>query len=294
VSSRSVILWLGLPFLAFSVDRGRLVVNSSLVLINATVADRQGHLVSGLQRANFRLFDGNREEKVVSVSQEDGPISVGIVFDASGSMRDYLPLARKALQTFIAASGRNDEYAAVLVRDHPDWALHFTRDSDAVLTQLAAVEADGSTALVDSIYLAVQGMRSAHNPRKALLVISDGMDNHSRYADSELKHLLEESNVTVFAVGVWRAYPEAEAEIGRSLLKELSESTGGRYLEANSPRDLAKKFGELDLRFEYMIAFRVEDISLDGKFHPVTLKVVPSPNAPRLYANWRRGYYAAK
>lgn len=279
---------------AFPADRGRLVVNSRLVLINASVTDRQGHLVSGLQPANFRLFDGKREQKVVNVSMEGGPISVGIVFDASRSMKDYLPLAHKALKTFMATSGEDDEYAAVLVRDHPDWFLHFTRDPDAVLSQLASVEADGGTALVDSIYLAVQGMRSAHNPRKVLLIISDGMDNHSRYQDSELQRLLEESDVTVVAVGIWRAYPEAEAGAGRSLLRDLSESTGGRYLEANSPRDLVKKFDQLDLRFEYVISFQAQDLSLDGKFHPVTLKIVQPPNAPRLYANWRRGYYASR
>ena len=283
-----------LSFVAFAADRGRLVVNSRLALINASITDRQGHLVRGLQRANFRLFEGKREQTVVSVSQEDGPISVGIVFDASGSMKDYLPMARRALETFVATAGKDDEYAAVVVREQPDWTLHFTNNPDAVLAQLAPLEADGGTALLDSIYLAVQRMRSAHNPRKALLVISDGMDNHSRYQESDIQRLLEESDVTVFTVAVWRAFPEYEAELGRNLLRDLAEATGGRYLEATNPRDLAKKFGELDLRFEYMIAFRVEDVSLDGRFHPVTLKVLPTGSAPRLYANWRRGYYASK
>jgi len=182
----------------------------------------------------------------------------------------------------------------VVVRQHPDWTLRFTHDADEVLARLTPLGADGATALIDSIYLAVQRMRSAHNARKALLVISDGMDNHSRYDQTDLQRLLDESDVTIFSVAIWRAFPDEEAAAGRNLLRDLAESTGGRYLEASNPRELGEKFADLDLRFEYMIAFRAEDVSLDGRFHSVTLRVVPPRDVRRLSASWRRGYYAMK
>ena len=272
--------------------KSRIRVDSDLVLINAAVMDRDGHFVPGLKKDNFRLFDGNKEQQILNFSQDDAPVSMGIIFDASGSMKSTLPVAKSALREFLASSNPQDEFAAVVVRDKPDWTLQFTRDPQKVLNQLDSLAAGGYTALHDSIYLAAQKMRSAHNARKALLLITDGIDNHSRYSAADLRQMLQEADVTIYAIGVFRGFPEDDATEGCLLLEQLANDTGGRFLQASRPKDVAQAMRHLDVRNEYVLGFFPEGVPPNGKYHHVNLRVLPVNGTNKLRASWRRGYYA--
>jgi VWFA-related protein len=267
----------------------RLRAESNLVLVNATVRDRNGHFVSSLKAGDFRLFDGDAEQRIASFSKMDAPVSTVIVLDVSGSMRQNLSTLKSALGDLISAAGPEDEFALVLVRDAPEWVADFTRIPEELLGRIGSEQAHGSTALRDSIYLAAQGIRRGHQPRKAMLIVSDGLDNHSRYSDADLKRMLLETDATIYAAGLYRGFPEDQVELGRQLLSDIAEQSGGFYVTVNKPKDLERALRNMDVRDQYLIGFVPEGVTLDGRYHRVRLKVTP---ATPLRVSWRRGYYS--
>lgn len=265
--------------------------DANLVLVHATVVDQSDKFVTNLTEKNFRLFDGKDERKIISIALEDAPVSVGIVFDASGSMKRAQRFAIEALREFLHTADPRDDYCVVQVRDRPELTLDFTPDADQVLKQLAAAPPIGSTALIDAVYLTVQHMKHAPHTRRMLLVITDGDDNSSRYSLRELKGMLEESNVTVYPIGVGvRSASFFDAGLSAvQVLTQMAETTGGRYLEAQYAEDLPDIMRKIDIRYQYVLGFAPQPGDADGRYHRLQLKVV----APgRLKAFWRPGYYA--
>jgi Ca-activated chloride channel homolog len=187
---------------------GRLRADSEMVLVRASVFDPKDQFLPTLRGENFRVFDNGVEQQVASVGLEDAPVSVAILFDASRSMKDVLTYAQDAVGRFLGGCNPDDEYSVVLVRDRPEVTLSRSRDKHAILERINTVPAQGSTALLDGIYLALDHLGHASYSRRLLLVVSDGKDNHSRYTEGQIRELLRETDVVVYTVGV-RIWPDS-------------------------------------------------------------------------------------
>ncbi len=273
-------------------------VNKTLVLINVTVTDPLNRFVTGLEKEHFRLFEDKVEQQISEFSSEDAPISIGLVFDTSGSMGSKLQKSRQAAAEFFKTSNPSDEFFLVQFNDRPELAVKFTNDTDKIQSTLTFTQSKGRTALLDSVYLSMNEMRHARNPRKALLIISDGGDNSSRYTETEIKNAVREGDVQIFAIGIFESAggrgrtPEEAA--GPGLLNELAEQTGGReYAVENIAElpDIAAKIGT-ELRNEYILGFTPKNRERDGKYRRVQVKLNQPRGLPPLKAFFRLGYYA--
>jgi Ca-activated chloride channel family protein len=273
-------------------------VNKELVLINVTVTDPLNRFVTGLEKEHFRLFEDKVEQEITSFSSEDAPISIGLVFDTSGSMGAKLEKSRLAAAEFFKTANPADEFFLVQFNDRPELSVPFTTDTDKIQSTLTFTQSKGRTALLDAVYLAMHEMKRARNPRKAILIISDGGDNSSRYTETEIKSAVREADVQIFAIGIFespatRGRTPEEAE-GPSLLNELAEQTGGReYAVENVAElpDIAAKIGT-ELRNEYILGYTPKNQERDGKYRRVQVKLNPPRGLPPLRAYYRLGYYA--
>jgi VWFA-related protein len=273
-------------------------VNSTLVLINVTVTDPLNRFVTGLEKEHFRLFEDKVEQEISQFSSEDAPISIGLVFDTSGSMGTKLQKSRQAAAEFFKTANPSDEFFLVQFNDRPELAQAFTTDTNTLQNVLTFVQSKGRTALLDAVYLAMHEMKKAKNPRKALLIISDGGDNSSRYTETEIKNEVREADVQIYAIGIFESAgargrtPEEAA--GPGLLNELSEQTGGReYAVENVSElpDIAAKIG-IELRNQYILGYTPKNKERDGKYRKVQVKLNQPRGLPPLKAYFRLGYYA--
>jgi Ca-activated chloride channel family protein len=273
-------------------------VNKTLVLINVTVTDPLNRFVTGLEKEHFRLYEDKVEQEITQFSSEDAPISIGLVFDTSGSMGPKLQKSRQAAAEFFKTANPSDEFFLVQFNDRPDLTVPFTTDTDKIQSTLTFTQSRGRTALLDSVYLAMHEMKKARNPRKALLIISDGGDNSSRYTETEIKSAVREADVQIFAIGIFESAANRgrtpEEAAGPSLLNELAEQTGGReYAVENVAElpDIAAKIG-IELRNEYILGYTPKNRERDGKYRKVQVKLNQPRGLPPLRAYFRLGYYA--
>jgi Ca-activated chloride channel family protein len=257
----------------------------TLVLVPVTVTDKHNRPVRGLRAENFRLFDEGKEQTIASFSREDAPASVGIIFDASSSMRKKMEDSRQAIVQFLANTIPDDEFFMIRFNENPHQMCEFTDDPRDIERLLPEIEPDGWTALLDAVYLGMNRLKHAHNSRKALLVLSDGEDNSSRYTASEIKDLLRESDVRIFAISVLEK---------SGLLKSLAEESGGESYVIRKLGDLPDVGARISeaLHSEYILGFDPTPAHNDGKYRKLKIKLVPPPGSPRMYLSWRRGYYS--
>lgn len=273
-------------------------VKTDLVTLTLTVTDLYGRYVSGLDKKAFSIFDNNEEQEITFFSDSDAPISVGVLFDVSGSMnREKIGKSRKALEKFINTSHPSDEYFLIAFNDRAQLLLDRTRDGDAVLQKLTLVQTKGNTALYDAVYLGAEKVTRGTRQKKALLIISDGQDNSSRYNFGEVRRLMKESDVVVYAVGILdgRDAGSMEGMQGQAFLDELASVTGGKSFYPQTDVELDEIFERiaLELRHQYSIGYTPKDFAPDGKWHKVKTKVKPPRGLPRLTVRGREGYYAA-
>jgi Ca-activated chloride channel family protein len=256
-------------------------VDVKLVPIPVTVSDALGRPVSGLTSGDFRVFEDNVEQKIVSLTTEDAPISLGIVFDTSASMNKKLEGSVAAVEHFLKTNVPADEYLLLRFSDRPELMTSFTNDVSEISTWLHSFRASGWTALYDAIYIGVHRMRNAKNPRKALLVLSDGGDNRSRYTATETKRLVEESDVRIYSVSLM--------ETSR-VLQQLCNHTGGAMVRVHQMRDLPEAMDKVsrELRSYYVLYYHSTNAQKDGKYRKVRLQV----QQPQVRASWRHGYHA--
>jgi len=271
-------------------------IETNLVLIPVSVSDPLNRPVTGLERENFRVFDDRAEQKITAFSMEDQPVAVGLVFDTSGSMGDKLHQSRMAARAFFRTSNPEDEFFLVQFDSSPRLVVPLTSSAGSIENELVFTKSKGSTALLDGLMLALHEMRKSKKTKKALLVISDGGENNSRYTESEVKNILTETDCLVYSIGVFESYlggRTSEEVGGPSLLAKISESTGGRMFPASAAElpDIAMKIG-IDLRNRYVLGYEPENQARDGKYHHVQVVVVPPRGLPKLQAHWRTGYYA--
>src|SRR5438876_3846884 len=273
-------------------------VDTTVVLINVTVTDPLNRFVTGLEKEHFKVFEDKVEQQIAYFASEDAPLSIGLVFDTSGSMGNKLTKSRQAVSQFFKTANPEDEFFLVQFNDRPELVQDFTTNLEDIQNRLTFTQAKGRTALLDAVYMALHKMKKARNPRKALLIISDGGDNSSRYTESEIKNLVREADVQIYAIGIFEPMSSrgrtAEEMNGPGLLSELSEQTGGRHFAVenlNELPDVAAKIG-IELRNQYILGYTPTNRERDGKYRKVQVKLVQQKGLPPLRAFFRQGYYA--
>jgi Ca-activated chloride channel family protein len=266
-------------------------VNADLISLNVAVADNYGRFISGLDKSAFKVFDDNEPQEIEFFSDDDVPVSVAIVFDYSGSMNGgAITNSELALSRFMLTSHERDEYFVIGFNDRPQLLLEKTRDSQKVLDKLAYVQTKGLTALYDAIYLGIGKVQHALHQKKAVLVISDGGENHSRYSLGQLKQLLKEADVIVYSISIG-GY---DAGFGDRILEEVSSITGGKRFMAGGGDEMDDIFQRiaLELRHQYSIGFRPKNFAANGKWHKLKITVKPPKGIPRVSVRSREGYLA--
>ena len=273
-------------------------VDVELALINVTVTDPTGRMVTGLDKEHFLLKEDSKRQVIEQFGAEEAPLSLAVVFDASGSMGYKMSKAREAVAQFFKTVNPEDEFFLVQFNNRPEMVTGFTRSLEEIQSRLTFVRSKGRTALLDAIYLALNQMKQARNNQKALLVISDGGDNSSRYTPREIKRTVRESDVQIYAIGIYEPYatrgrtPEEAA--GPGLLTEIAEATGGRQFavqNVNELPDIAEKIG-IELRNQYVLGYVPENTQKDGKWRRVKVEIKKIRGMPELRAYYRSGYYA--
>jgi Ca-activated chloride channel homolog len=274
---------------------GLLRMNVDMVLVPVTVTDPMNRLVTGLEQEDFSVFENNGPQKIKSFSAEDAPVSIGIIFDLSGSMNSKLVRARDSILQFIKTANPEDEFFVIGFNDRPELIEDFTNSIEDIQSRLTNIKAGHRTALLDAIYYGVQKMKEAKHERKALLVVSDGGDNRSRYTEGEVRAQVRESDVEIYSIGIFDPYaPTPEERTGPILLNELCEETGGRLFrvdDISEMSDIAEKIST-ELRNQYVIGYTPKNISRDGKWRKVKVKLTPPSGLPPLTVHARTGYYA--
>lgn len=278
-------------------ERPLLRVDSSLVLIPAHVTNALGASVTGLNRESFRVFEDGAEQAVRAFFTEDAPLSIGILFDDSGSMQSKMKKAAEAADTFFREANPQDEYFLVRFNDRARLVVPFTSEPAEVYKRIRAMRPFGRTSLLDAVYLALQQMKHARYSRKALVIVSDGGDNWSRHSRGEVIDAVLESDVQIYAMGIFGANLNGSAPLeernGPRLLDELSAQSGGRHFPVRSLDDLPSISERIsrDLHSQYLLGYMSTNKACDGKYRQVKVKL-EVPDRQDLRISYRRGYYA--
>ena len=277
--------------------QGPVITNTDLITVTVTVTDTYGRYVSGLGKGAFTVLDEKKPQEITYFSDDDSPVSVGVIFDVSGSMGgDKIKRARDALSKFIQTSHNMDEYFLIAFNSRAQLLLDKTRDGNQVLDKLTFVQTRNNTALYDACYLGVEKVQRGAHPKRALLLISDGQDNNSRYTFNELRRLLKESDVTLYGIGILSG-SDAGSSMGmegQGILDELASVSGGKAFFPRSNAEMDDIFEQiaLELRHQYSIGYKPVNFTNDGRWHKVKVRVTPPRGLPRLFVRAKEGYYA--
>jgi Ca-activated chloride channel family protein len=264
------------------------------VLVNATVSDSKGRMVTGLRRENFRIWEDKVEQQLEYFSSEDTPMSIGLIFDATGSMADKIATARDAAASFLRVGNPDDEYFLVTFSQRAELAEPFTTDISRLQSHMIFTPAKGLTPLFDAVYLGLQTMRSAKNRRKALLLITDGEDNHSRYSFWDIKEFVKEQDVQIFVIGIVDPGGELSLERGRGIMEDLAQMSDAEAFFPDSVdqlEDICNKIA-LELRNQYVLGYHSTNTAKDGKWRKIRLKINPPKGVSNLSVHGKSGYYA--
>jgi Ca-activated chloride channel homolog len=271
--------------------KAHLKIDTSLVLVPFTVTDRLGRPVLGLETKDFRIFDNKVEQRIVNLAMEDDPVAVGFIFDVSGSIGGAMGRYRMAAREFFKVADEKDEFFLVEFESAPKLAVPLSRDAANIDYQIMMTKSKGMTALFDAVYLATNEIRKSQLVKKALILISDGGENHSRYTLPELQNALRETDALLYAIGP--RPDDVHGDNDGRLLKHLAELTGGRLIELGGVglAELAQKV-IIDLRNRYLISYSPTENARDGKYHAIQLQLIPPEGMGKLTVHWRTGYYA--
>ena len=270
---------------------------ASLVLIPVHVTTAIGASVTDLRKESFRLSEDNVEQKISYFVKDDAPISIGVLLDTSGSMRNKMKRSSEAAATFFQTANLKDEFFLIEFNDRPKLTVPFTNDPDEVYRRVARARPFGRTSLLDAVHLASIQMKRARNTRKAILIVSDGGDNCSRFTAGQVKADVLESDMQTYAIGIFDDDPArklAPEELkGPGLLEELAEESGGRHYRVDNLDQLGAVAARIsnDLRNEYLLGYSSTNPERDGKYRKVKV-TVDSVGESKLRTSYRRGYYA--
>jgi Ca-activated chloride channel family protein len=276
-----------------------ILVHSDLVQIPVTVTDGNGRVVSGLEKEHFTLFEDRVQQVITHFAAEDAPASIGLVFDTSDSMKFRMNKAHEAVDALLRNSNPADEFFLVQFSSHAAIVAGMTSHSEEIAQRVAMMRVGGSTALLDAVALAMDEMRNAHHLRKAIVIISDGDDNSSRCSVSEIKKIVREGDVLIYAIGITddvdylQNWPRDKLT-GPALLNEIATQTGGRLFEVRKLKQLPDITAKISgwLRNQYVLGYSPENPQRNGEYRSVQVKLTKPKGYPRLHAFWRLGYYA--
>ena len=272
-------------------------VDVDQVLLRVTVTDSSSAYISNLTRNDFRIWEDKIEQNVEYFSIENAPLSVGIILDVSDSMRYGLSFARSAAETFLNAGDPKNEYFLIQFSDSPRLMQDFTSDITRLQRSLAMTRAKGNTSLYDAVYLGLETLNRGANPRKALLVITDGGDNNSRYPLSAVKSFAEEHDAMIYTVGIGIAN-HAEWHLPglspQAKLKSLAEMTGGKAYFPDSAKELVDISNRIsaDLKSQYLLGYRPQNLSRDGRWRKIRVAVDRKKEPRTFHVRAKSGYYA--
>jgi len=269
-----------------------------LVLVPVTVTDAMNRPVLNFKKDDFAIYENDERQRVQFFSKEDAPISVGVILDFSKSMSDKFEAERAAVSEFFKNANPADDYFAIAISDRPKLIADSTQSIDDLQAKLAMAIPAGNTALLDAIYLGVAQMQFARYQRRALLIISDGGDNHSYYNEKQTKALAEEADVRMYSIGIFDNMPvpvfkTIEEKLGKRLLTRLTELTGGRTIAADD-RDRIPGIAAAisrELREQYVLAYRSTNIRHDGKWRRIKVRVLAN-GTESLHVHYKKGYLA--
>jgi VWFA-related protein len=274
-------------------NNSQIKVDVDLVLVNVTVTDPRGRLVTGLEPEHFRVIEDGVEQEILHFSRDEVPVSIGLVLDVSGSMSNKIDAVRQAAVQFLRTGNPRDEFMVVQFRTRAELISPFTSSPEELESRMMFETPHGTTALYDGVYLALTEMHNAHNRRRALILVSDGGENHSRYNETDIKRFLEEADVQLYTIGVYGGAATPEEVGGPTLLHELTDLSGGRAftLGREGVPDIVQKIG-VELREEYILAYRSSNHSHDGQWRKLQIKLAPPRGLPPVKAYARSGYFA--
>jgi Ca-activated chloride channel homolog len=269
----------------------------SLVLVPVTVRDAMNRPVVDLKTDNFRVFEENQQQDLRLCWKEDSPISVGVILDFSKSMSNKIEMETAAVREFFNNANSQDDYFVVAVSDRPHVIADSSDSFDELQRRMATTVPDGNTALLDGIYVGLKKMRTARYPRRALLIISDGGDNHSYYNNKKIKRMAEEADVMIYAIGIFDNMPvpvfkTIEEKLGQHLLTEITELTGGFTIAADNREKLPAVAGTISraLREQYILAYRPKNRAHDGKWKKIKVQVMGLERLFPLHVDYKKGY----
>ncbi|HKF23667.1 MAG TPA: VWA domain-containing protein [Candidatus Angelobacter sp.] len=270
-----------------------LISNVDLVLVPVTVADRMNRAVTGLEKQNFELYEDGQRQSIHSFSAEDAPISLGVILDTSNSMRNKIETASRSIVEFFKTANPLDDFFLITFSDRPELLVDFTTSVDNIQDRLFHVMPAGHTSLLDAIYMGVSKIRNSRYQRRALLIVSDGGDNRSRYTPSEIKRLVQEADVELYGIGIFdTVFQTPEERGGKQLLDSVTEATGGRTFAIKDIQDLPEAANRisLELRNQYVLGFRSSNPARDGKWRKLKVKITPDGMPVHVYS--KNGYYS--
>jgi len=271
--------------------------NVDLVLVPTVVTDSLNRPVTNLEKQNFTVFDGNQAQEIKYFNTEDMPISIGILLDTSGSMKnEKFVLAKKAVSEFFSNANRDDDYFVITFSERPQLLADTTRSITTIENELENVTPSGGTPLLDAIYLGLDKLKNARYQRRALIIISDGGDNTSRYRSREIRSIAQESDAQIYALGIFNPVPIAiEDWKGKKLLSEITDATGGRSVFLSSPDrlpEISAAFSR-ELRSQYVLGYRPKELQRDGRLHKITVKLEAGFMHP-VQLHYKRQYFASR
>ena len=294
-----------IPHLRPAVSTGQILfpkadirVDSSLVLVPTQVTNDLGTPITGLEKQDFKVFEDGVEQPITNFSQDDAPLSIGILFDISGSMRSKIHKSTEAAAEFFKTANPQDEFFLIEFSERPKLEVPFTSDTDEIYQRIAHARPFGRTALLDAIHMAMDAMKHAHNNRKALVIVSDGGDNRSRHTAREIKEAMLESDLQVYAMGIFdlagMAKLSVEERNGPKLLRELADESGGREYTVSSLDDLPSISARIgnQLHNQYLLGYSPANTTRDGKYRMIQVRVTPQAKIPDLRIYYRHGYYS--
>ena len=272
-------------------------VSVDLVLVPVTVTDSLNHPKTDLAREDFTVYEGDQAQQIQYFSTEDSPISVGLLLDVSRSMQDKIDTERAAVEQFFQNANPQDDYFVITFNTQPRVLSDVTQSTNGIETELGLVRPSGSTALLDAVYLGVSKLRKAKYSRRALVIISDGGDNSSRYKLREIKSLVAESDVMLYAIGIFDSTPfkSFEEAMGKRWLSTMTDVTGGHTATIKNLAKLPEECALLsrELRSQYVLGYQPRDRASDGKWHKIKIVVTSPDDATPLRSYYRKGYYAS-
>jgi Ca-activated chloride channel homolog len=275
---------------------GRIRVDVNLVVLHTTVNDDRGKFVDGLTQDNFRVYEDKVEQKLSIFKREDIPVSMGLVIDNSGSMRDKRPRVNEAALTLVQSSNPQDE--AFVVNFNDDFYLDLDKDFSSSIPELKEalerIDSRGSTALYDAIIGSLDHLKKGVKEKKVLLIVTDGEDNTSRNSLEKTLREIQKTSTVIYTIGLLGQENKRSAKNAKRALTEIAQASGGLAFFPENVDDVHAICEQVahDIRHQYTLAYYPSNGAKDGTFRTVHVDVIPPRGRGKLIARTRNGYYA--